>query len=38
MMVGRSMDAEFPKHKRWPGEVRLRAKNLFRGNKVKGVF
>ena len=37
MMVGRSMDAEFPKHKRWPGEVRLRAKNLFRGNKVKGV-
>ena len=37
MMVGRSMDAEFPKHKRSPGEVRLRAKNLLRGNKVKGV-
>ena len=37
MMVGRSMDAEFPNHERSPGEVRLRAKNLVRGNKVKGV-
>ena len=37
MMVGRSMDAEFPDEKRSPGEVRLRAKNLTRGNKVKGI-
>ena len=37
MMVGRSMDAEFPNHERSPGEVRLRAKNLVRGNKVNGV-
>ena len=37
MMVGRSMDAEFPNHERSPGEVRLRAKNLIRGNKVKGI-
>ena len=37
MMVGRSMDAEFPNHERSYGEVRLRAKNLIRGNKVKGI-
>ena len=37
MMVGRSMDAEFPNDKRSPGDIRLRAKNLIRGNKVKGI-
>ena len=37
MMVGRSMDTEFPNRERSPGGVRLRARNLKRGNKVKGI-
>ena len=37
MMVGRSMETEFPNRERSPGRVRLRARNLKRGNKVKGV-
>ena len=37
MMVGRSMDAEFPAEERKVGEVRLRAKNLSRGQKVKEI-
>ena len=37
MMVGRSMETEFPSRERSPGRVRLRARNLNRGNKVKGV-
>ena len=31
------MDTEFPSRERSPGRVRLRARNLKRGNKVKGV-
>jgi ABC-type sugar transport system ATPase subunit len=37
LMVGRSMDAEFPTGKRKIGNVRLRASNLSRGNRVKGI-
>jgi len=37
MMVGRSMDTEFPAEERVVGEVRLRAKNLSRGQKVKEI-
>ena len=37
MMVGRSMDAEFPIEERVVREVRLRAKNLSRGQKVKEI-
>lgn len=37
LMVGRSMDREFPDHVRSTGKVRLRAKSLRRGQKVKGV-
>ena len=37
MMVGRSMDAEFPDDKRTPGDIRLRARDLTRGGKVKGI-
>ena len=37
MMVGRSMDAEFPIEERVVGEVRLRAKNLTCGQKVKEI-
>ena len=37
MMVGRSMDAEFPIEERVVGEVRLRAKNLSCGQKVKEI-
>ena len=36
-MVGRSMDAEFPAEERVVGEVRLRAKNLSCGQKVKEI-
>ena len=37
LMVGRSMDQEFPEMRRETGKVRLRAKNLHRGKKVRGV-
>lgn len=37
LMVGRSMDAEFPTGKRKIGNVRLRASHLSRGNRVKGI-
>ena len=37
LMVGRSMDQEFPAHRRQPGEVRLRAHGLSRGDKVRKV-
>lgn len=37
LMVGRSMDQEFPDHQRQLGEVRLRARNLSRGKKVRKV-
>ena len=37
MMVGRKLENEFPKEKRSPGEVRLKAKNLNRGQKVRNV-
>ena len=37
LMVGRSMDQEFPAHRRQPGEVRLRAHELSRGDKVRKV-
>lgn len=37
MMVGRSMDAEFPDHKRSPGKVRLCVKNISRGKKVRDI-
>ena len=33
LMVGRSMDQEFPAHRRQPGEVRLRAHGLSRETK-----
>lgn len=37
MMVGRKLENEFPKEVRTPGAVRLRAKNLNRGQKVRNV-
>lgn len=37
MMVGRSMDAEYPNDVRKVGQVRLRASNLSRGKKVKNL-
>lgn len=37
MMVGRKLENEFPKEVRTPGEVRLRARNLNRGQKVRNV-
>lgn len=37
MMVGRNLENEFPLVKRTPGAVRLKAKNLNRGRKVRNV-
>ena len=37
MMVGRKLENEFPQVKRTPGAVRLKAKNLNRGRKVRNV-
>ena len=37
MMVGRTIDAEFPKRRHATGEVRLACRGLARGNKVRGV-
>jgi len=37
LMVGRSLDKEFPSHDCQPGPVRLAVKNLSRGNKVRDV-
>ena len=37
MMVGRKLENEFPKEVRTSGAVRLRAKNLNRGQKVRNV-
>ena len=37
MMVGRSMDAEFPANVRNPRSVRFRVKDLSRGDKVRKV-
>lgn len=37
MMVGRKLENEFPKEVREPGEVRLCAKNLNFGKKVKNI-
>ena len=37
MMVGRKLENEFPKEVRTPGAVRLRSKNLNRGQKVRNV-
>ena len=37
MMVGRSMDAEFPANVRNPGSVRFRVKDLSRGDQVRKV-
>ena len=37
LMVGRSMDQEFPEVRREIGKVRLRAIDLHRGKKVRGV-
>lgn len=37
LMVGRSLDQEFPKRKADIGEVRLRASSLRRGDAVRGV-
>ena len=37
LMVGRSMDQEFPAETRNPGEVRLRVNGLTRGKKVRNV-
>ena len=37
LMVGRSLDKEFPSHDCQPGPVRLAVKNLARGNKVRDV-
>jgi len=37
LMVGRSMDREFPSHTRNIGKVRLRVNSLRRGKKVRGV-
>ena len=37
LMVGRSLDKEFPSHDCQPGPVRLAVKNLAHGNKVRDV-
>jgi len=37
LMVGRSVEQEFPKHHHPIGEPRLRVENLHRGAKVRGV-
>lgn len=37
MMVGRKLENEFPQVNRTPGAVRLKAKNLNRGRKVRNV-
>ena len=37
LMVGRSLDKEFPFHECQPGDVRLAVKNLSRGTKVRNV-
>jgi ABC-type sugar transport system ATPase subunit len=37
MMVGRPVDAEFPKHAARPGHERLRVENLCRGQTVRNV-
>jgi ABC-type sugar transport system ATPase subunit len=37
MMVGRKLENEFPKEIRSPGEIRLRASKLNRGQKVKNI-
>ena len=37
LMVGRSLDKEFPSHECHPGDVRLAVKNLSRGTKVRNV-
>lgn len=37
MMVGRKLENEFPPVNRTPGAVRLKAKNLNRGRKVRNV-
>lgn len=37
MMVGRTLDQEFPREARAPGEARLVVNNLQRGTKVRGV-
>jgi ABC-type sugar transport system ATPase subunit len=37
LMVGRSMDQEFPEEERKPGKVRLQATGLTRGKKVRDV-
>ena len=37
LMVGRSLDKEFPFHQCQPGDVRLAVKNLSRGTKVRNV-
>ncbi|MDP6035446.1 MAG: sugar ABC transporter ATP-binding protein, partial [Verrucomicrobiota bacterium] len=37
LMVGRSLEKEFPFHECQPGNVRLAVKNLSRGSKVRNV-
>jgi len=37
LMVGRSVEQEFPKHHHGIGQPRLRVENLHRGTKVRGV-
>ena len=37
LMVGRAMDSEFPTEDRKVGDIRLRARNLIKENKVKGI-
>ena len=37
LMVGRSLDKEFPFHECQPGDVRLAVKNLSHGTKVRNV-
>ena len=37
LMVGRPMDSEFPADAREVGDLRLRARNLSRGSKVKNI-
>ena len=37
LMVGRPMDSEFPTEAREVGDLRLRARNLSRGSKVKNI-
>lgn len=37
LMVGRSLDKEFPARSSSPGKVRLAVRQLTRGNKVQGV-